>query len=134
MDTYDNSMAAGFRQLLAQRETELRATLHAANAPVDASGQAEPREVTDFKDVATELSRATIDDAKAEHAAKELELLLAARARLDDASFGYCLDCGEAIDLRRLQALPTAPLCTACQSIQEHGRPLMTRQKSLTPP
>jgi DnaK suppressor protein len=119
MESYNHSMAARFTQLLAEREAELRAILRASG---DSDGQvldAEPREVTDFKDVAEEESLAVVDDAKAGRAVQELEQVLAARHRLLDGNYGDCLNCGEAIDLRRLTALPATPFCTACQAAHE---------------
>ena len=128
METYDSGLAPRFSQLLAQREVELRAILRATGDLADEAVEAEPREVVDFKDVATEQTLATVDDAKAEHAAQELESVLTARRRLDQRSYGYCLDCREAIDLRRLTALPAAPFCTSCQAIHEHERTLAMRR------
>lgn len=123
MDTYDSSLAPRFSQFLAQREAELRAVLRANDHLPDEVSGVELGEVVDFKDVAAEQSLATVAEAKVEHAAHELELVLAARRRLDDCSYGRCLDCSEAIDLRRLTALPATPYCTACQAIHEHERP-----------
>lgn len=128
METYDSSLAPRFSQLLAQREAELRALLHATGDFAEAAVEAGPHEVVDFKDVATEQTRATVDETMAQHAEQELEQVLAARRRLDDHSYGNCLDCGEAIDLRRLTSLPAAPFCTACQAIHEHERPLAMRR------
>lgn len=64
---------------------------------------------------------ADADAAQAECAALELEQVLTARQRLHDQEYGRCLDCGEPIDLKRLQALPAAPCCTSCQSVRERG-------------
>ena len=41
--------------------------------------------------------------------------------RIDDASYGDCLDCGEPIAYARLQAQPFASLCINCQSARETG-------------
>ena len=38
----------------------------------------------------------------------------AALARISDGEFGYCLDCGEDLPLKRLELDPTAPLCVSC--------------------
>ncbi|MFC6280979.1 MULTISPECIES: TraR/DksA family transcriptional regulator [Polaromonas] len=128
MDTYNSSLAPRFSQLLAQREAELRAILRAGGSLADQGERAAPHDVMDFKDMATEQSLSTISEAKAEHAAQDLAQVLAARRRLEDgsrgkaSSYGRCLDCGEAIDLRRLSALPETPYCTACQSIHEQAR------------
>jgi DnaK suppressor protein len=39
--------------------------------------------------------------------------------RIDDGSYGHCLQCGEAIAGARLQAQPWATLCIDCQSARE---------------
>lgn len=118
MDSYDDSMAPRFRELLRQREQQLRAVLR----PPVGTGAASGREVVDFKDIATEESLAAVDAVQAEHASRDLQLVLAALSRLDGDDYGRCQQCGEAIDLQRLAALPATPLCFACQTLHEHGR------------
>jgi DnaK suppressor protein len=124
METYHGSQAQHFSQILDKREKELLAILHANQYSLNSTGEDAPHEVMDFKDMAVGQIQDTIDDAKIDRASIELEQVLAARCRLHDGSFGDCLNCGNAIDIRRLRALPSAALCTACQSIQEHERPL----------
>ena len=128
MDSYQTNLAPRFSQLLIQREAELRGMLQASSALPGEYVEAEAHEVLDFKDMASEQSLATVADAKTEQAALELQQVLAAQRRLQDHSYGVCLDCGEAMDLRRLSALPAAALCTACQAIAEHGRPVPARR------
>ncbi|MDR3455118.1 MAG: TraR/DksA family transcriptional regulator [Rhodoferax sp.] len=122
METYNAQLAPRFSQLLAQREAELRAILHAADNLANETAGAEQHEVVDFKDVATEQTLAMVEDMKAEHAAQELQNVLDARRRLHDQSYGFCTRCGEAIDLRRLAAMPAAPFCASCQAEHEHGQ------------
>jgi DnaK suppressor protein len=119
MQTYDSSMASHFSYLLNQREAELRATLHAGSVVSTEQGTQEAHDVVDFKDVATQQSLATVDQAQVAQAAQELGQVLAALSRMHDGSYGYCMDCKQAIDLRRLNILPAAALCTACQAVQE---------------
>lgn len=38
----------------------------------------------------------------------------AALDRIGDGDFGYCLDCGEEIGLKRLSLDPTLPTCVSC--------------------
>ena len=130
MDTYDRSLSPRFAQLLAQREAELRAVLRATGDVSEHTSDVSNGEVVDFKDMAIEETQAVVEKAKAGQAAQELEQMIAARRRLQDGSYGECLDCGEEIDLRRLLALPATPYCTACQSIHEHSRPLLARRSS----
>lgn len=121
MKTYDSSMATEFEGLLALREQELCDTLRAREARHDRTG------VNDFKDLAGEDTQAEVDEAQAEHAALELEQVLAARRRLHDKAYGLCLECGEPIDLRRLSAMPGTRYCASCQAVHEHEKTLLTR-------
>ena len=102
---------------LQQRKAELRALLQEA-AGANIAGD-NPPEVLDFKDVAAEETRAVVDEAAYAHAAEELSQVVAALRRVEDGTYGSCEDCGEAIDERRLRALPATPFCTACQTIHE---------------
>ena len=127
MKTYDSSLAPRFSQRLAEREAELRAMLRSADEMPRDAGEAEAHDVTDFKEMASEESLSVVDEAQAMHAAVELEQVLSAQQRLEDQRSGQCLDCDKAIDLRRLEALPATPYCTACQAIREQPRPPSTQ-------
>ena len=62
------------------------------------------------------------DLALRDRAQQHLELVDAALQRLDDGSFGTCLRCGQPIPTERLEALPWAAHCIACQSAIDKGR------------
>ena len=47
--------------------------------------------------------------------------LARARQRLEAGEYGQCASCGEPIELRRLEALPTALRCIRCQSLAEEA-------------
>jgi DnaK suppressor protein len=49
----------------------------------------------------------------------QLRRIAAALRRIDDGEYGYCQECAEAIDPRRLEIDPTASLCIACASRSE---------------
>jgi RNA polymerase-binding protein DksA len=49
----------------------------------------------------------------------ELSEVEAALVRLDDGSYGTCVDCAEPIGWPRLNAQPTAERCIACQEKAE---------------
>lgn len=107
--------------LLQQRETELRSVLLAdqTRALDSATGDAD---VTDFKDAAAQENSASIQDLQVAQAHAELTRILAARRRLDEGTYGFCEDCGEPIDERRLLAMPSSSRCTGCEAIQEQTR------------
>jgi len=43
-----------------------------------------------------------------------------ALSRIDDGSFGTCLDCEEPIEIKRLEARPVSTLCLVCKEREEH--------------
>jgi len=43
-----------------------------------------------------------------------------ALVRMDEGSFGTCLECEEPIEPRRLEARPVSTLCIACTEREEH--------------
>jgi DnaK suppressor protein len=59
--------------------------------------------------------------AKAGQARAKVELgrIDAALRRLEEGTYGECLDCGEAIAERRLDANPTADRCVGCAEARE---------------
>jgi DnaK suppressor protein len=50
-----------------------------------------------------------------------LKLIEEALARIQDGSYGECLNCGEDIQQKRLDAIPWAPYCIKCQELHEQG-------------
>ena len=47
----------------------------------------------------------------------QLKMIEAALARIDSEKYGVCLDCGNAIPGVRLDAIPWAARCVACQEL-----------------
>jgi len=44
----------------------------------------------------------------------ELQRIEAALQRIEEGEFGYCLICGDEIEVKRLDLDPTLPTCVAC--------------------
>ena len=53
---------------------------------------------------------------------EELRAIQSALARLKRGEYGYCERCGEEIPAARLEALPHAKLCLACQTRAERAQ------------
>jgi DnaK suppressor protein len=53
---------------------------------------------------------------------KRLRKVELALKRISAGDFGVCADCGDTIGLKRLQAVPWATNCIACQEQSEQGR------------
>lgn len=47
---------------------------------------------------------------------QEIRQIEAALARIEDGTYGICVNCGEAIAEDRLDLVPSAPLCHDCAS------------------
>lgn len=60
--------------------------------------------------------------ASAERRDAALHAIRRALTRLDDGTFGYCVDCGSKIDPARLDANPMASRCVPCQARFENDR------------
>ena len=52
----------------------------------------------------------------------QLQLVDAALARLDAGTYGTCTRCGQVVAPDRLEALPWAAMCIACQAIADRER------------
>ena len=50
-----------------------------------------------------------------------LQLVDEALGRIGDRSFGVCVSCEDEMDKKRLEAIPWAKHCIACQQKQEQG-------------
>ena len=57
--------------------------------------------------------------ARMESAGEEIEEIEAALERLRDGAYGACEECGKAISLERLRAIPYARLCIPCKQTEE---------------
>jgi len=53
---------------------------------------------------------------------KEIEALDDAIRRLDEGSYGSCVECGREIDLERLKVMPFADACVECKGRSEAGK------------
>ena len=68
-----------------------------------------------------------LDQADTTRDLSELRTLDAARARLDDGSYGTCVECGQDIGFERLRANPGALRCIQCQTQFEKTHAGQTR-------
>jgi DnaK suppressor protein len=50
-----------------------------------------------------------------------LKLIDEALDRISDGAYGECVNCGQDIQVKRLEALPWARYCIKCQELQEQG-------------
>jgi len=51
-----------------------------------------------------------------------LQEVVDALRRLDEGGFGECMNCGEEVERKRMEAVPWSPFCLSCQAEAEAGR------------
>lgn len=76
-------------------------------------------------DALDEVQLAAARELSTRHLEREASLLREVRAALNrivDGSYGLCQQCEEEISQKRLQAVPWATLCIACQQETDRGR------------
>ncbi len=79
--------------------------------PVAATGYPQ-----DSGDAGSILSEADRTEAILHSARTQRDEVLAALARIDEGSYGQCVDCGHEIPEGRLEARPEAARCVGCQA------------------
>lgn len=72
-------------------------------------------EVEDFADQATSTELKTVALEESAQAAETLKQVQDALRRIDEGTFGKCIDCGRPIEPARLEAIPWTPYCLADQ-------------------
>jgi RNA polymerase-binding transcription factor DksA len=75
--------------------------------------------VTDTGDAAQATLLADLDQALPDFLIHELREIEGAYRRIEDGTYGLCLQCGDEIEFARLAACPTAVRCLDCQSFHE---------------
>lgn len=73
-------------------------------------------------DSATDLSDADREEAILEVVSAQREQVLAALRRVDEGTYGTCVECGTELPEERLDARPEAARCVTCQARAEVGR------------
>ena len=113
MDTEDA------RQQLEQMLREIES----AAAILESEGAGESSELSHVDqhpaDTAGELTDADHQNALLDNAAEHREQILAALARIDQGTYGVCVDCGQQIPQVRLEVRPEATRCLADQEKAE---------------
>jgi DnaK suppressor protein len=105
---------------LRQRRAELQGEIHAELLQADAERYRElAEEVHDSGEESVADLLSDVDLAVLDRHVTELRDIEDALQRMAQASYGICIDCGGEIEAERLEALPAAPRCRACQERYE---------------
>lgn len=111
-----------FDQRLQARERELAAEINLGSSKVESDlERAAEREVGDDAAKYAAHETVSVERAEVDRDQQELHEVRAARSRIAAGTYGQCADCGQAIQVPRLMAQPSALRCTACQTLFERG-------------
>jgi DnaK suppressor protein len=100
-----------YRKLLLAKRTELSSSLRSKLDTLAGTGGAALEDLAPvFSEQFTALRINRLDYL-------QLKLIEAALARIDSEAYGVCMDCENAIPSRRLEAIPWAVRCIACQEL-----------------
>ena len=106
-----------YRQRLLAKESELLTGI----LRVQVDGR---RADTGAQDLADQADSCYTKESLFQQSSSARDLLVLVRAALrreEEGGFGLCVECGEPVHKKRLEAVPWARHCVACQELQEKG-------------
>jgi len=121
MSGLDQSQMANLQLILKRREAELHSLLTTDDELALATPRMQDIQIS-ASDNAVERTLHDLATETAEHDAAELTAVRLALAKFPAGTYGVCELCGENIGFSRLNALPEARLCIACQTRIEKAR------------
>ncbi len=109
-----------FRQKLLEKRAELVSVVqktedYGRQANTEAEGM-------DLADKASSSYTKEFMFSKSDSDRQLLQEVVDALRRLDEGDFGKCMNCGEAVERKRLEAVPWSPFCLSCQAKAEANR------------
>jgi DnaK suppressor protein len=123
MDTrnlsFDKHLLLQFRSGLREQQRELLHTIENAEKEIRDFSAPVPLDPIDLSGFTA--SKESLF-ARASHDRSRLRLIQRALERVNDGSFGICVECEGPIGMKRLQALPWASHCIQCQEQAEVAR------------
>lgn len=124
--------------LLEERRAQLSRIQSLRDAGLGESQQEAARELSGYDqhtaDQGTETFEREKDFGLLAQARVILERIDAALTRMEEGRYGVCEGCGEPIDPARLQALPYATRCVACEEAVEERYHRPVEEEALSPP
>jgi DnaK suppressor protein len=114
-----------FRRLLLEKREGVTAALENLHRENSGSLEEETGELVSgsadqhLADTATETVEREIGNTLEEHDERLLQAIDDALARIENGTYGKCVNCGAPIPEERLEAMPWATLCIDCKRLEE---------------
>jgi DnaK suppressor protein len=119
------------QQLLQMRQHELDRRIGLRSGGASRVEQARESLQQDGDDAPQRDAEREIELARADRDLEEQRLVNDALARIHDAKFGLCVDCGESIPFDRLKLEAWALRCVVCEAKRERSSGEVTRRSTL---
>ena len=110
------------QKLLAERERILRELGRIAEAINEAAAETESAKQSysnHIADIGTDFMEKEKNYYYADQEGQYLKAIEAALERIEHGEYGQCMECGELISEKRLEAVPAAELCISCKDKKE---------------
>ncbi len=104
------------KNLLLKRKQELETELTQLSQEKFSDGQ-----VQDPGDQALSTTMQSLKVSLQDTERAEYNRILQALEKIEDGTYGICMDCNQPISEKRLQSFPNAALCLVCQEAFEEG-------------
>jgi DnaK suppressor protein len=114
----DKRKAKTYREKLLERREALVGQVQAAEAY---SRERDAEATQDPADMAANAYTKELLMSMSTNDRQLLESIDGALYRIEEGDYGFCDSCGEAIQEKRLEALPWAHHCVRCQELNERG-------------
>ena len=108
------------RRMLVERQCQLRHDIRSKIRDVREEGFGKDHQAMDPGEPAEDDPQDDLAFALIQMRAQVLNRIDEAVRRLDEGTYGYCVDCADAIARSRLRALPFAVRCRDCEEMREH--------------
>lgn len=105
------------KKVLLQRKQELEQELSQLSSQKFSDGQVE-----DPGDQALSSTMESLKISLQDTERQELARIVQALQKIEDGTYGICMDCGQPISERRLSSYPNAARCISCQEAFEENR------------
>ncbi|MCR6544283.1 TraR/DksA C4-type zinc finger protein [Dehalobacterium formicoaceticum] len=118
----DHNKSASFRTQLLKEKEELNKSIASLNQGLSDSMPDSISELSMYDnhpaDIGDELFERSKDLSLRDSAHIQYQNVVRALERIDDQTYGICAQCGAAIDMARLEVMPSAELCLPCKKEQ----------------
>jgi DnaK suppressor protein len=113
----DEKKLAQFKEKLIQKRLSLTDMV----MRTEGYGREKEPAIQDVADMAVESYTKEFMFGKSSGDRATLQMINGALERITDETYGMCENCGEAIQPKRLEAVPWALYCIRCRGLQEKG-------------